>query len=166
MNNSPSIVWPLVFTHRGTILGNGFLAEVQLRGRLLATPEVEGVWLYGVNPGALSVGAGTLEQANSELRETLTRLFIDFAQEANGFDAFKATVERFFKETDKETEADWDQAVASVREGRVPVPSGLPRQDANGERYVSVTLKPIEELTPKDNPLVQQEANPEFAAAA
>lgn len=166
MTSATSIVWPIVFTHRGTILGNGFLANIELRGRLLAMPELEGVWLYGVTPGALSLGATTLNDASAELRDMLTRLFIDFAHEAPDFDGFKATVEKFFAESDAETEADWNAAVASVRAGRVPVPDGLPRQDADGETFINVTLKPVEQLTTMDNPLVQQEARPALAAAA
>src|SRR5438105_3607256 len=55
--------WPLIFSYKGTIMGKGFLAEIALTGRLLASQEMAGVWLYGVNPGALSVGAPTLADA-------------------------------------------------------------------------------------------------------
>lgn len=161
-----SIVWPLVFRYSGTILGKGFVAEVQLRGRLLARPEVEGVWLDGVNPGALSVGAPTLNEANTELRDTLTRVFIDFAQQAASFDEFSAVVEAYVHESDNDTREEWTAAVASVREGRVPTPSGLPIQSADGDVFVRVTFKPIEQVTPRDNLLIQREEQQALAAVA
>ena len=58
------MAWPLCFTYAGSVIGNGFLAHVDLCGRLLAVPEADGVWLYGVNPAAVAVGAPTLSDAN------------------------------------------------------------------------------------------------------
>lgn len=161
-----AIAWPILFTHRGTILGNGFLAEIELKGRLIATPEVEGVWLYGVNPGALAVSGRTLADANVELRNTLTRVFIDFAEDASTFDAFKTRVEQFFDETDSESVREWEDAVKCVRAGNVVGPEGLIRADANEARYVNVTRKAVEAVTPKDNPLVKEAVDSQLAAAA
>ena len=53
MTTVKSIAWPLIFTYAGPVFGKGFLAQVELCGRLLAVPEIEGVWLDGVNPEAL-----------------------------------------------------------------------------------------------------------------
>lgn len=161
-----SIAWPLMFTYRGTILGRGFLADIDLHGRLLATPEVEGVWLYGVNPGAVAVGSPTLGAANTELRNTLTRLFIDFAEQAPSFDAFKHAVEGYFCESDAASESEWETARQEVRAGRIPVPDGLPKQEGDYPCFVHVTQKQIETVTPQDNLLIQQEAKPVLAAAA
>lgn len=161
-----SIAWPLMFTYRGTILGRGFVADVDLHGRLLATPELEGVWLYGVNPGALAIGAPTLDAANAELRNTLTRLFIDFAQETASFAAFKTRVESYLAETDEGSVQEWEAARKEVRAGHVPVPDGLPKEPDECPSFVNVTEKPLEAVTPQDNPLVQQETKPILAAAA
>lgn len=159
--------WPLIFNYKGTIMGKGFLAEIALTGRLLASQEVSGVWLYGVNPGALSVGAPTLADANVELRKTLTLLFIDFAQEAPNFDQFRKTVVQYFNESDAESDAEWAEARANVRAGRVPVPTDLPRQTDGPNLYVTVTLKTAENVTPQDNICVQDDsANRQLAAAA
>src|SRR3990170_3436869 len=43
--------WPLCFTYNGSVIGKGFVAHVDLCGRLLAIPEADGVWMHGVNPG-------------------------------------------------------------------------------------------------------------------
>src|ERR1700739_4655066 len=115
MNNAEetkSPAWPLLFTHRGTIMGKGFLAEIEFQGRVLATPEVEGIWVSGVHPGAIAVGAATLADTHTELFNTLGRVFVDFAQQSGTFDEFKAMVERFYYESDPETEHEWEQAVA------------------------------------------------------
>ncbi len=58
------------------------------------------MWIDGVNPGAIALGAKTLNETPVELRNTLARVFIDFAREALDFDDFKARVEAFFEETD------------------------------------------------------------------
>jgi len=134
-----SLMWPLIFAYRETILGQGFLAEITLRGRVLASPESDGVWVYGVNPGAIAVGAPTLGDTHGELRNALHRLFIDFAQEAGTFDDFKETIERFVGESDPETQQEWDMARASVRAGNVSVPSDLPRETSEAQYFVQVT---------------------------
>jgi hypothetical protein len=158
--------WPLIFNYKGTIMGKGFLAEIALTGRLLASQEVSGVWLYGVNPGALSVGAPTIDDANVELRKTLTLLFIDFAQEAASFDQFTKIVEQYFHESDGESIAEWDAARENVRAGRVPVPNGLPRQTEGPKLFVSVTLKAAESVTPQDNICVQDSTDHSYQLAA
>ncbi len=160
-----SHAWPLLFKHHGTILGKGFLADIELHGRVLARPEADGVWIDGVNPGAISLGAATLNETLVELRSTLARVFIDFAEQTDGFDALKARIEEFFNETDPESEREWDSAVEAIRAGRVTGPDGIPRQDATAaRRYVKVTPKPIEDVTPKDNTIVQQESLDAFYA--
>ena len=157
--------WPLLYSHRGTIMANGFLAEIELHGRLLATKEPEGVWIDGVNPGAIAVGAKTLSDTYGELRNTLARVFIDFADQSKDFDEFKAKVEHFFNETDPDTERDWEDAVLEVRSGDVVGPDELPRVNANTNRSVSVRLKTVEAVTTKDNSIIQQESQDRYVTA-
>src|SRR5688572_29914780 len=90
--------WPLIFKHHGTLLGKGFLADIEIRGRVLARPEADGVWIDGVNPAAIAFGAATLNATHTELRDTLARVFVDFAEETSGFEEFKARAEQFFNE--------------------------------------------------------------------
>lgn len=161
-----SVAWPLTFTYRGTILGRGFVADIDLQGRLISTPEVDGVWLYGVNPGAIAVGAPSLNAANLELRSTLTRLFIDFAEQAASFKEFKTRIEAYLDETDAATTQEWETARAQVRSGQIPVPDGLPKKQDACTCFVKVTEKKLETLTPQDNLLLQQESKPMLAAAA
>ena len=120
------MAWPLCFTYAGSVIGKGFVARVDLCGRLLAVPEVEGVWLYGVSPAAVAVGAPTLSDANLELRDILTKTFIDFANESDTFGAFKAKVEGFYNATDDDA-AEWQAAVDSIKAGTTSVPEGVHR---------------------------------------
>lgn len=158
-----SLIWPLCFTYYGNIIGRGFVANVNLCGRVIAIPENEGTWLYGVNPAGVAVPGKNIAEANSELRDTLTRVFVDFIEEANDFDAFKARVEEFFNATDEE-EA-WLDAVEKIRSGAVQVPEGMKRCP-DPDIFVRVTLKAVEQLTPDDNPISLKETQPALAAAA
>lgn len=163
-HDQKSIAWPLIFSYRGTILGQGFVVDVSLQGRVLATPESEGVWVYGVNPGAIAVSAPTLADTNVKLRNTLTRLFIDFAVEASTFESFKAAVERFVAESDPVSEDQWQTARAEVKAGRVTGPGDLPREVSDAKYSVTVTQKPITAVTPQDNLLAQQDSAPAIYA--
>ncbi len=161
-----SVAWPLLFTYKGPVFGKGFLSYVELCGKLLAVPETEGVWLNGVNPGAVAVGARTLDEANRELRDVLTRVFIDFAETTDSFSGFKAAVERFYGETDPGTVEEWEQAIEAMQSGLVPVPSGLLRKPAGWDCFVRVTEKSLDQVTPLDNPPLRGGQQPPLAAAA
>ena len=142
-----SLAWPLIFTYRGTILGQAFVADVSVKGRVIANPESAGVWVYGVNPGAIAVSAPTLDATNTELRDSLNRLFIDFAQEAGSFEKFKAAVEKFVQESDPDSQKEWEAARAEIKAGRVPVPSDLPKETGEAPYSVQVTQKQIAAVT-------------------
>ena len=70
------------FTYKSRFFGKGYIAEIEMCGRLLAELEMEGVWLYGVNPGAIAVGAVNLAGANVDLHKSLAGVFADFAEQA------------------------------------------------------------------------------------
>ena len=144
-------VFALLFSYRGPIVCQGYLAKIDLQGRLLARISKDSVWLEGVNPGALAVTGTSLAEANTELRRVLTNVFSDFAKEATTGAGFRALVKRFFNETDDATVAEWTDAVMRVRKGGVEVPSGLPKYSADDEICVSVAWKKFERLTPGDN---------------
>jgi hypothetical protein len=151
-----STVWPLCFRYTSPIIGRRFVSHIDICGRLIAAPELDGTWLYGVNPGALAASGKTLADAYSEMRDTLTTTFVTFAQEASSFEDFKASVETYFNATDDDL-ADWEAAVEQIRSGHAPVPQGL-RRCPDPEVSVKVTLRAYEQLTPADNPVNQPES--------
>lgn len=158
------VAWPLLFVYRGPVFGNGFLAEVDLCGKLLASPETDGIWLNGVNPGAFALGAVTLAEANRSLRDALTRVLVDFAEASDSFLTFRTLVERFYNETDPDTAQEWTEAVSAVKSGLMPLPEGLIRNPPGWQCGVQVREKSLAQLTPNDNrPLLDTR---QLAAAA
>lgn len=175
MNNTQSeqelrpASWPLLFSHKSRIDGKGYSAEVELSGRLLAELEMEGVWLYGVNPGAIAVGATTLATANVDLHNSLHTVFMDFAEGAATFADFKKEVERFFNESDPTSIAEWEGAVARVKcSTTIEIPGGLPVRDANTTKvFVRVAEPPPETSQGKDDRIAAEPAaNSQLARAA
>ena len=158
------MAWPLCFTYTRSVIGTGFLAHVAFCGRTLAVPEADGVWLHGVNPGAVAVGGANLAEAHKALHEALTKVLIDFAEQAPNFDAFKANVEAFYNQTDDDLKV-WEQAVANIKAGQVQPPDGV-RRCPNPELYVRVEPKRLDQLTPADNPLSLRDATADAYGAA
>ena len=157
-------VWPLFFSYRGPIVGRGFLAEVTLLGRVLATIGDDDVWLDGVNPGAFAVEAATLDVADAALRTALTNVFIDMAEDAQAGE-FERRVTEFFNARDDDTLEEWEAAVEAIRRGQNGKPE-LPRFAADTPLEIRVTTKPGADLTPDDNPMVTRAAPPCLATAA
>lgn len=153
MSELTPAAWPLYFTYSGPIIGRGFLASVKFCGRLLASPETEGVWLDGVNPGGFAVGGKSFEDANLQLRETLTKVMVDFAFEADSFETFKGSIERFYHETSDDVVAMWEEGVEALKAGTLLVPPGLQRKPADWNCFIHVEPRRLEELTPQDNPV-------------
>jgi predicted RNase H-like HicB family nuclease len=149
--------YPLLFTYRGSVIGKGFLAEISARGRVLASVESDGCWLYGVNPGGVAVDGSSLEDAHRELRETIRLVLVDLANEATTFDAFQLSIEEFFKTTNEPTREEWETAVAQVRAMKVTV-EGLPSEPAASDLFVRVTMKSEHEFSARDNVVESHQA--------
>jgi hypothetical protein len=142
--------YPLLFTFHDKVDGNGFVADVETRGRALAVAESDGSWsLYGVKPGALAGSGETLLEAHGDFRLGFTAVLLDFAEEAGDFSTFEKMVVRFFEDTDDESVAEWDAAVKAVRSGKITGQelklgeSGrtIRQEPADSPRYVLVTCK-------------------------
>ncbi len=146
----------MLFKYRSPILGKGFVAVVEMHGRLLAHPDTDqgpdGVWIDGVNPGALALPAQNIRSASQSLQSALTGVLVDLAEESDSFEAFSRAVEQYFHDTDPETAGEWEASVAEVQMGRISSPGLLPVLSATLPLFVAVTRKVIESVTPKDNP--------------
>lgn len=141
--------YPLFFTYRDRIFGNGFLAEVASHGRILCATEDDERWVYGVEPGGIAATGENEKAALEAYRQSFTNVLVDLAAEAASFDEFHAAVLRFFAEVNHETEADWKRAVEQVRQRAIDLP--IKREDADSECYVLVEQKQQPSFTPKDN---------------
>lgn len=135
--------YPLMFTFRDAISGNGFLAGVTLSGRALMVHEDDAWWIYGVRPGALSETGQTPQEAFLRFRNTYKMVLFDMAEGFGDFESFKNEVERFYHEPDNEEERRWTEAFQDLRSGKVkPEPpfSSLP-QEAPEKRPTQITIE-------------------------
>ncbi len=133
--------FPLLFTFRDTLFGNGFVVEVcASNGRVLCSKESDGVWMYGVNPGGMSAHGADAVAARQEFNATFSRILKDLAQETRSFAEFKHVVGAFFEDTNKGNEVDWLEAVQRVRAGQVQSVD-LASIPAESPRALSVEIK-------------------------
>jgi len=156
--------FPLFLNYRFPVSGKGFWVGITLRGRLLLEEEVGGdVWIYGVNPGGISVFAQSREAALTAFTARLHEVMNGVAESVETFDAFKKEVEESFA-TNGEYETMWKAALQCVREGKTDI-AGMTRED--GDFKPEIRVEKIANPTPANN--VDQKvtmAAPCFAKAA
>lgn len=150
--------YPVMFTVRDTVSGNGFLSAVTLSGWALMVREDEKWWVYGVRPSAIAETGNTPEEAFFRFRNAYKNVLFDAAQLATTYDDFKQEIERFFYEPDKAEEARWLRAVQAIRSGEIqpepPFFSGLPKESPE-TRPTQITVERLDKsctrYTPVDN---------------
>ena len=160
---SPAIgtKYPLLFTYRDTLFGNGFLVEVQARnGRALCIREEDEYWIYGVNPGGMAAHGADPEEAHAAFRRTFSHILVDLAQASDSFEAFRDAVRTFFDDTNEGYEAEWRDALVAVQRGEVSL-EGVSVMPANSPRSIEVSIKEVAKITPQDN-----SANVQYLLAA
>jgi hypothetical protein len=155
--------YPLLLRFTGTTIGRGFAARVSFTGRFLGSESEAGWWLYGVSPSAIAESGTTLDEANAHLREALREALAWFASEAPTFEAFKVEVERFVLSENRDTAAEWQQAVETVRAGKLNL-GDLPVWAAAMAVTVDVARKSEQELSPLDNSAQSELGKPAIAA--
>jgi hypothetical protein len=110
--------FPLLFTSRELVAGNGFVAVVEARGRALLVHESnEEWWLYGVEPGGIGEGGKTPNEANLLFVASLRNILLEIADVAPSFDAFNSAIQSVFHEVDRTDEARWKAARAAILGG-------------------------------------------------
>ncbi len=135
--------FPLIFNFRDLIAGQGFVASITTRGRLVLAEEAEGWTLYGVNPGGLAGGAEDRTAAFADFRGGYQSVLDDIAHEAKDFETFKASVERFVLDTNLDVGAEWERLRTLVRSGAINL-DDMERDETEGLACTSVQL-----VTPK-----------------
>ena len=111
--------YPVLFTFRDVIIGDGYVAHVEASGRFVIEDKGTGedVWISGVNPGGLAAKGTSQKEAAEAFRSSYRTVLIDLAEESIDFNTFKSQVETFYRSTCKATEQDWQEAVIRVRNG-------------------------------------------------
>ncbi len=162
--------YPLVYTTKVTVTGDGFLASVTINGRALLTNEEgdENWWMLGVRPAAIAAHGVEPGAAHLAFQNALEAALVDDAFGAkNSYEAFKAEVERFFNERDQVEEARWEEAGEAIRKGRpVEAPFDQLNREAPTVRPVTIAVerldKPLAAFRVTDNVI----ANYALGAAA
>lgn len=125
--------YPIMFTYRDAISGDGFLAGVTITGRALMVKEDDNKWwIYGVRPASIADVGDTPGEAFRQFRNSFKEVLFDMADVAREFNEFNDEAERFFYEPDHVEEGRWDTAYTLLRDGKVqpepPFFSALPKQ--------------------------------------
>ena len=148
------VSFPLLIDFVSTFFGNGFVAEVRARGRLLGFQESDKSWaLFGVSPSGVCAFGAELEEAHAECRAVLVRALLNVAKTANTFAEFKSAVQAYFNATNLDIEDLWQSAVRKVRAENTTVP-GLIKKPAESDFSVHVILKEASACRPEDNSAV------------
>src|SRR5260221_3527713 len=119
--------FPLMYNYAFPVSGNGFLVHIALRGRLLMEEEGDEVWIYGVNPGGISIFAPTRDAALNKFTTRLHEVMNGVAEATTTFGAFKKEVEELFT-TNEEFEKLWKSAHQSVRDAKTTI-DGMTREE-------------------------------------
>lgn len=140
--------YPVMFALRDTVSGNGFLAGITLSGRALVVREDDGKWwFYGVRPAAIAESGKTPEEAFLRFRNAYKNALFDYASDAASFDVFRHEVEAFYRQPDKEEEANWLEAFLALRSGKAvpedPFFTNLPKQDPE-TRPTQITVERLD----------------------
>lgn len=143
-----SVRYPIYCDYKEMLLGKKFVAGIEVRARVLAEPESDGLWIYGVTPGAIAESGVDLHAAIRAFRRRLKLALIDMVNESKDFESFRAQVVTFFNDVDETTEAEWDEARQRVRSSKLEF-SGLHKERTNkrhGVRVVQLKLHPDQNL--------------------
>jgi len=119
-----AITYPLVFSFRDAIVGNGFVAYVGASGRVLLTNEGDGdIWMFGVQPGGVAGGGNERSEAFREFKKSYLSVLFDIASTSSSYEDFEDSVKLFFSEVNAPNLAIWTDAVDAVRSGKLsPLP--------------------------------------------
>jgi len=120
--------------------GDGFLATVRLRGRILCEREDGAIWMSGVNPVGVAQYGDTPAAAYGEFRGALLDAVHDFAGWAGSLDEFRREFEAFFRNTSSDLEREWLAARQEIRSGEVP-DLELRRETADLEPLLEVSSR-------------------------
>jgi len=70
--------FPVMFTLRNAVSGNGYLAGITFSGRATMRKEYDQWWIHGVRPSGISAPGSTPEEAFLRFRETYKMVLVVF----------------------------------------------------------------------------------------
>jgi hypothetical protein len=142
--------YPVMFTFRDAVSGNGFLSGVTLGGRALIVHEAEDqAWrIYGVRPAPIVESGNTPLEAFANFRNAYKNVLFDFAEDAGTYEDFKARVEQFYAQPDADEENRWTEAFHAIRNGNIPIEAPfaeLPKESPEN-RPSFISVQPLHEM--------------------
>jgi hypothetical protein len=142
--------YPVMFTFRDAVSGNGFLSGVTIGGRALIVhePEDQNWRIYGVRPAPIAESGKTPLEAFANFRNAYKNVLFDFAESAATFEAFKQSTEQFYAEPDNDEENRWLEALQAIRAGNVPIEASLKDvpKEAPENRPSFISIQPMHEI--------------------
>ena len=112
--------YPIVYTYREVIVGNGYVAAVETTGRCLMEDfGNEDVWVTGVLPSGFSAGADDQQAAAEAFQREHRVALLDMVHEAPDFESFRTMVHEFHAQKSVIGQKEWWEAVAQVRAGEI-----------------------------------------------
>ena len=142
------MVYPLVFKFRTSVVGEGWLAGVELCGAAVVTKEASGEYIaHGLKPGGVAGVGSTVTEAYLAYKEDVQTVLYDMAGNAP-FEAFRESVLEFFDSVDAWGDAKFAEGRSMVAAGKVDSSLTL---EPNPDPRVSVDEL---ELRSKNNPVL------------
>lgn len=153
---------PLYFRFAHVVFGRGFAADVRFLGRATCAREFGSTWMYGVNPGVLAEEGDSMPSAYANFRNALVGVLFDLAEEADGFETFRAAARSFFDATDDVSVREWLSAREAIRAGHDPgIDAGLDLHKETGEPPSGFTVVEVHpaEADPDLNHFIPDQPN-------
>jgi len=155
--------FPVMFTLRDPISGNGYLAGVTISGRAIMREEDEQWWIHGVCPSGISATGSTPEEAFLRFRESYKYVLFDLSEDLESFESFQGEVYSLFRQHNEIEEECWETAFKNMRDGNVPTDgyfSTLPTQAPENHP----TLYKVERLDQPESKLKSADNIADFVA--
>ena len=149
---------PLLYGVRRAVVGTGFLAGVDIKGRALLEYEDDAWWVVGVQPGGVLASGDTPSDAWSAFKDAVTAILFDSAGLAQSFDAFAEDVTMFGTQRNEVAGERWSEARTAVQDGDEPKENFVAELPRNkGETPSGVSVVRLDEakrqFKPQDNKL-------------
>ena len=142
------MIYPLVFGFRTSVLGEGWVAGVELCGAAVVTKEADGEYIaHGLKPGGVAGVGSTVTEAYIAYKEEVQTVLYDMAGDGS-LDAFREGVFEFFESADA-----WGEE--RFAEGRLMVAAGKVESSLPVEPRPELEASVVElELRFKNNPVL------------
>ena len=133
---------PLLFTFNQIVMGDGFIAGVQMSGRALLEEQDDEIWISGVSPVGVAGGGLDRSGAFANFRKAWAEVLFDIAAEACSFPEFEQACSEFLSASQDSISAQWQSALELVRKNKYVDPT-LPSEVAD-EKQVKFEVHELE----------------------